>query len=110
MDHITDMVYTVYNLLSMGLGQTSGGLLKMKDWLLIALVVLLFPVWLPFAVIGEVTTLFFKKCKYRKHCKLYSIDNYVCNESGGEFYGAGRYAGCYRSIEDQCKASSYWKE
>ena len=81
-----------------------------KHWLLVSIVCLTIPLWFPFAIIGEFASIFFKKCKYRRHCKLYRCDEYVCNEVGGAYYGYDRYAGCYRSIEEKGKASSCWKE
>lgn len=50
-----------------------------------------------------------KKCDHRKHCNIYKKDDYTCNEAGGQFYGDGRYAGCYRSLEEFGKESRYYK-
>ena len=54
--------------------------------------------------------IFSKKCKFWKHCKSYEVDNDVCNKLKGWFYGFGRGGGCYRSLEEKGKDSSYYKE
>ena len=40
------------------------------------------------------------KCKYRKKCKSYDEMSHTCNVDQ-EYYGNGRYAGCYRDMEDK---------
>lgn len=39
------------------------------------------------------------KCKYNKICKNYSDISITCAKTAGEYYGDGRFAGCYRKLE-----------
>lgn len=41
------------------------------------------------------------KCKYYKKCEKYSEVSVTCNKIGGEYYGSGRYAGCYIKLEEK---------
>ena len=38
------------------------------------------------------------QCKYKKICEKYSDVSITCNKNGGEYYGAERFAGCYRDL------------
>jgi hypothetical protein len=51
------------------------------------------------------------KCKFWKHCKLYS-DHPNCTKTGGNAYGVLEFrgGGCYRNIEENGKESKYWKK
>lgn len=82
----------------------------MSKWLIVVLLILTIPLWFPVMLVGEIISLCTKKCKHRKYCNIYKKDDHTCNETGGEFYGAGRYAGCYRSLEEFGKESKYWKD
>ena len=40
------------------------------------------------------------KCKYYDVCDLSRPDNQTCTKDRGQFYGFGRYGGCYRRLEE----------
>jgi len=40
------------------------------------------------------------KCKYYNDCSLMRPDNIACTKNRGQYYGHGRYAGCYRRFEE----------
>ncbi len=50
------------------------------------------------------------KCRFWKHCNIYREEDDTCNENKGWFYGIGRGGGCYRSLDDEGKLSSYYRE
>jgi hypothetical protein len=54
--------------------------------------------------------IFSTKCKFTKHCNCYRVDDDTCNKERGWFYGVGRGGGCYRSLEEHGKESTYFKE
>jgi hypothetical protein len=55
--------------------------------------------------------IFNRKCKFWKNCNCFRRDSDICTKTEGNFYGSGfdfRPGGCYRSIEEKGKFSSYW--
>jgi hypothetical protein len=50
------------------------------------------------------------KCPYTKCCRLYDKESYTCNETGGEYYGPGRMAGCGRELQLKGKKAYCYKE
>ena len=41
------------------------------------------------------------ECQYSKKCKDYDKKSYICNETGGMYYGRNRPAGCYVSMSEK---------
>lgn len=35
-------------------------------------------------------------CRYKKRCRFYKPNFYICNKEAGSYYGFGKKAGCYR--------------
>jgi hypothetical protein len=50
------------------------------------------------------------KCPYTDCCTLYQVDSCTCNETGGDYYGAGRMAGCGRELQAKGKKAYCYKE
>jgi len=36
------------------------------------------------------------RCKYSKSCSMFQPESPTCTKDGGNYYGTGRKAGCYR--------------
>lgn len=41
------------------------------------------------------------RCKFYNVCKYAQPTNPTCTEDAGQYYGFGKYAGCYRTLEEK---------
>jgi hypothetical protein len=56
-------------------------------------------------------SIFDSKCKFYKHCSLYQINGYHCNETGGSYDITPfefRPVGCYRLFKEHGKECKYY--
>ena len=40
------------------------------------------------------------KCKFYGICELRNVEQRACTKDRGQYYGWGRYPGCYRTLEE----------
>lgn len=41
------------------------------------------------------------RCRYHKGCSMFQKDSPTCTKDAGNYYGAGRPAGCFRKFQQK---------
>ncbi len=49
------------------------------------------------------------KCRFSDHRKFFREEDTTCSKERGYYYGIGRGGGCYRSLDEKGKESSYYR-